>query len=161
MKKKKLVCFDLDDTLIKDIDSVMIPCILNGKEKEQSIIKAREKSGEIDYVTADYLSVKLFKGLAEYKIKDSFFDAAKPLDNIGHAIDALHAAGFLCIVITVGPKQVAKAVCEIWGLDGYYGSDYETADGIFTGNIITYFSPEDKVKCLADFCEKHGIKFDK
>ncbi|EQB86250.1 hypothetical protein M918_15030 [Clostridium sp. BL8] len=34
MKNTKLVCFDLDDTLIREIHSVMLPCILNGKEKK-------------------------------------------------------------------------------------------------------------------------------
>ena len=33
MSKIKLVCFDLDETLIRDIHSVMYLCMLNGKEK--------------------------------------------------------------------------------------------------------------------------------
>lgn len=47
----KLVCFDLDDTLIREIHSVMLPCILNGKEYEHSKIQAKEDSGELDYIT--------------------------------------------------------------------------------------------------------------
>lgn len=59
MGKFKLVCFDLDDTLIRDIHSVMLPCILNGKEKEHSFIQAQEEKGVIDYILADYLRAKL------------------------------------------------------------------------------------------------------
>jgi phosphoserine phosphatase len=69
----------------------------------------------------------------------------------------LHDKGFLCIVITVGPKQVAKAVYDIWGFDGFYGSDYEVVDGIFAGEIIVYNDSTDKVKCLMDFCERQNI----
>lgn len=157
MKNVKLVCFDLDDTLIRDTDSVMIPCILNGKEKEQLTIIAREESGELDYISADHLSAKLFRGLVETDITDFFLTVAKPLDNIGYVVDALHGKGISCIVITVGPKQVAKAVCNIWGFDSYYGTEYEVVDGLFTGNITLYNNVNDKVRCLIDYCEKHNI----
>ena len=49
----KTVCFDLDDTLIREIHSVMLPCILNGKEKEHSVIQEKEETGELDYITAE------------------------------------------------------------------------------------------------------------
>ena len=157
MGKFKLVCFDLDDTLIYEIDSVMIPCIINGKENEQSAIREKEKAGQFDYVTADHMSASLFKGLQESKIKDSFLQVAKPIDNIGYVVDKLHENGMLCIVITVGPKQVAKAVSEIWGFDGHYGSDYEVIDGVFTGNLAKFVEAPDKIKCLMDFCGKNNI----
>ena len=46
-EKNKLVSFDLDGTLIRGIHSVMLPCILNGKEKEHSIIQEKEESRTI------------------------------------------------------------------------------------------------------------------
>ena len=42
--KTKLVCFDLDDILIRGIHSVMLPCILNGKEEEHAIIQEQEEN---------------------------------------------------------------------------------------------------------------------
>ena len=157
MDKVKLVVFDLDDTLIRNIDSVMLPCILNGKEKEHLAIMSREKAGELDWIAADTLSAGLFKGLAESKLTDSFLDVTKPLDNIQNVVDSLHETGILCIVITVGPKQVAKAACNIWGFDDCYGSDYEVIDGMFTGKVCAFNYPEDKTNCLIDFCGKHNI----
>ena len=45
--KTKLVCLDLDDTLIRGIHSVMLPCIMNGKEEEHAIIQEQEdRSGK-------------------------------------------------------------------------------------------------------------------
>ena len=61
--KTKLVCFDLDDTLIRGIHSVMLPCILNGKEEEHAIIQEQEENGHLDYITADHMRAKLFCGL--------------------------------------------------------------------------------------------------
>lgn len=82
MEKLKLVCFDLDDTLIREIHSVMLPCILNGKEKEHSFIQEQEVKGLTNYRSADHLRAELLFGLEEYKIAQSFLKIAKPLKNI-------------------------------------------------------------------------------
>lgn len=71
MGNMKLVCFDLDDTLIREIHSVMLPCILNGKEKEHSFIQMQEEEDFIDYISADYQRAQLLLGLEEYKIENS------------------------------------------------------------------------------------------
>lgn len=157
MKNIKLVCFDLDDTLIREIHSVMLPCILNGKEKEHSLIQEREEKGLINYKEADYLRAELLLGLKESKIAQCFLDFAKPLKNIKYVVDRLHQENIKCIVITVGPKQVAKVVCDIWGFDDYYGSDYEVVHGEFTGAIVNYIGAEEKIQCLKDYCENNGI----
>ena len=158
MGNVKLICFDLDDTLIREIHSVMLPCILNGKEKEHSIIQEREDQGLVDYITADYQRAELLRGLEESKIAQSFLAVAKPLKNIGAVVETLHRHGIQCIVITVGPRQVAHVVCDLWGFDGCYGSNYEVVKGVFTGRILSYVAAEHKVECLLDFCRKNRIK---
>ena len=105
----KLVCFDLDDTLIRDVHSVMLPCILNGKEKEHSVIQEKEASGRLDYMEADYLRAKLLLGLDERKISEHFLSVAKPLKNIAETTQALHALDIKCIVVTVGPNKKSSA----------------------------------------------------
>jgi len=158
VKNLKLVCFDLDDTLIREIHSVMLPCILNGKEKEHSLIQEQEEKGLLDYISADYLRSELLLGPEERKIAQSFLEIAKPLKNIKSVVEALHEQNIKCIVITVGPKQVAKVVCDIWGFDYYYGSDYEVVEGVFTGKILNYIGAEQKIECLQDFCSNNSIK---
>lgn len=130
MGKLKLVCFDLDDTLIREIHSVMLPCILNGKEKEHSIIQKQEESGVIDYISADYLRAKLLIGLEESKIAQSFLEIAKALKNIKSVVKALH-------------EQNIK---------------YEVVDGKFTGRILNYIEAEHKISCLQDFCKYNSIE---
>lgn len=71
--------------------------------------------------------------------------------------NTLHKHNIKCIVITVGPKQVAKVVCNIWGLDGYYGSNYEVIDGVFTGKILNYIEAEHKITCLKHFCKNNSL----
>lgn len=158
MSSIKLVCFDLDDTLIREIHSVMLPCILNGKEKEHAFIQEQEEKGLIDYISADYYRADLLIGLKERKIAQSFLQIAKPLKNIKKVIELLHKENIRCIVVTVGPKQVAKVVCEIWGFDDYYGSDYEVVKGVFTGKILYYITAEQKIQCLLDYCTNNHIE---
>ena len=154
----KLVCFDLDDTLIREIHSVMLPCILNGKEQEHVVIQEQEESGRLDYMEADYLRAQLLTGLDENEIKERFLSIAKPLRNIIETIQTLHTHAIKCIVITVGPKQVAKVVADIYGFDAYYGSDYEVINGKFTGRIVEYIKAENKVDYLKKFCIKENIQ---
>jgi hypothetical protein len=54
------------------------------------------------------LLAELLLGLEERKIAQSFLDIAKPLKKIKSVVDALHERSIKCIVITVGPKQVAN-----------------------------------------------------
>jgi phosphoserine phosphatase len=136
----------------------MLPCILNGKEKEHSFIQELEEMGLIDYISADYLRAELLLGLEESKIDQSFLEIARPLKNIRSVVEALHEQSIKCIVITVGPKQVAKVVCSIWGFDDYYGSDYEVVGGVFTGKILNYIAAEQKIECLQDYCKSNNIK---
>ena len=158
--KAKVVCFDLDDTLIREIHSVMLPCILNGKEKEHAIVQHKEEIGELDYKTADYLRANLLQGLDENKIEQHFLEIAKPLKNILETVNLLHNNKIQCVLITVGPIQVAKVAAELWHFDGYYGSQYEVIEGKFTGEITHYVSATHKVDCLMDFCHKQQIQLE-
>lgn len=160
MQPIKLACFDLDDTLIRTVHSVMIPCMINGRAIEHDIIQQKEEKGELDYRTADYQRARLLEGLQVPKLKAGFLQYARPLKNIEETIQILKRKGISCIVVTVGPIQVAKVVADLWGFDGYYGSEYEVADGMFTGRISHYVTSEHKITCLEDYCSKTGISFE-
>lgn len=99
----------------------------------------------------------LFEGLRVKEIRDNFLEIVHPLLNIAETVGILHEYGIKCIVVTVGPVQVARTAAEIWDFDGYYGSGYEVVNGKFTGRILEYIQAEDKVDCLIDYCRKHGI----
>lgn len=157
MNQIKLVCFDLDDTLTRDIHSVMFLCILNGNLEPLLEIEKQEAEGKIHWIQADYYKAKLIQGLSEAKIHKGIDDVLKPLKNIATTIETLHKNGIQSIVVTAGPKQVARAVQEKWGFDGYYGSDYEVVDGVFTGEILKHIGDIGKIACLKDYCEKHKI----
>lgn len=157
MSDTKLVCFDLDDTLIREIHSVMYLCILNNKLEEIIEIEKREAKGEFSWIEADYHKAKLASGLDIEKISTGFNDVLKPLKNISNVIATLQSHGYKCILITSGPMQVAKVACNSWGLDDYYGSDYEVIGDKFTGKINNHLGDKGKIFCLKEYCNKYKI----
>jgi phosphoserine phosphatase len=158
MLKTKLVCFDLDHTLIYEIHSVMYPCILNGKYQEVLEVEKQEANGVYDWIEADYHRAKLIEGLHIESLKEHFDSVIKPIKNIKRTVDRLHEYGIKCILITAGPIQVAKVAAEIWGFDFYYGSLYEVENDLFTGKIVAHTGDKGKLVHLIDYCEKGGYK---
>ncbi|MCL2883870.1 MAG: HAD family phosphatase [Oscillospiraceae bacterium] len=158
MNPIKLVCFDLDDTLIIGVHSVMFPCILNGKEKEHAVIQQREDEGALDYIEADYLRAKLLRGLPERLIEEKFAEYITPLAHVTTVMDVLKSKGIRTLIITVGPEQVARIAQKRWGMDTAFGSEYKTADGIFTGEIVSHLGTVGKQTVLQKYYEEHGIK---
>lgn len=148
----------MKNNLIRKFHSVMIPCIINNKAAEHDIIQQKEEAGGLDYRAADYLRAKLFEGLSVVKLESDFLKYARPLRNIREAVAKLKSNGIQCIVVTVGPVQAAKVVSELWGFDGYYGSQYEVEKDIFTGKITKYITSENKLECLQDYCSKTEIQ---
>lgn len=157
MSDTKLICFDLDDTLIREIHSVMYLGVLNNRLEETIEIKKREENGEITWIEADHHYAELACGLKIEKVSTEFNNLLKPIKNILNVITTLHKSGFKCILITAGPKQVAEFACKIWKLDGCYGSDYEIADRKFTGRIINHIGDQGKIACLQEYCNKYEI----
>lgn len=158
MQNIKLVCFDLDHTLIYEIHSVMYPCILNGKYKEVLEVERNEENGVYDWIEADYHRAVLIEGLHIEALSEHFDCIIKPIKNIRQTIDKLHEKGIACVLITAGPVQVAKVAAERWGIDFYYGSLYEVENDLFTGKITEHTGDKGKLAYLIEHLEKNGYK---
>lgn len=157
MSNLKLICFDLDHTLIYDIHSVLFPCLLNGKYLEAREIDRLEECGKVNWIDADFQRALLLRGLDEKRIQENFEFVVKPIKNIRKTIEELNKRGYKTLLITAGPIQVARVAAQTWGISTYYGSDYEVDNGIFTGNINKHLSEYGKLECLKDYCSKNNI----
>jgi len=160
MSDTSLICFDLDDTLIRQIHSVMYLSVLNNKLEELIEIEKREANGEFTWIEADYYKAKCAKGLDIDKVATEFNRVLRPMRHVAQVIATLEARGFKCLLITAGPKQVAQVASELWGFDGYYGSDYEVVDGKFTGEILHHIGDQGKIICLEAYCNQTKIDAD-
>lgn len=153
----RLVCFDLDDTLTREIDSVKLLCMLNDSLDPVLAIDRREAAGELHWIEADHHRARLLRGLAADRVREGFRRIMKPIEGILPAVESLHGAGMHTVLITAGPVQVARAAAEEWGFGGFYGSEYVVEDGIFIGEISSHIGDSGKVACLREYCAAHGI----
>ncbi|MBM7615706.1 HAD family hydrolase [Alkaliphilus hydrothermalis] len=156
-KNFRLVCFDMDGTLIRNTDSVKYLCGINDGLEELLKIETREEKREISWIEADYIKVKLMKGLNIEKVSSCFKDRIQFIENIDHVIQYIKDQGMKCILVTAGPVQVARIVGEMFGFDAVYGSNYEVQENIFTGRIIEHLGEEAKLKSLELYCSEVGI----
>ncbi|MGL5055659.1 MAG: HAD family hydrolase [Fusobacteriaceae bacterium] len=158
MGKIQLVAFDLDGTLIRNIDSVSLLC--NIKKVDTTIMREidlKEKLKEISWIEADYERIKLIKGLELVKLYDEFNSKIEIIGGLKQLINNLKREKIKVILITAGPKQVAEIISKEYGFDYYFGSNYEVKDGRFTENILFHMGDFGKVKCLNEICSNLNI----
>lgn len=160
MKKFKVVCFDMDGTLITNTNSVEYLCILNGRREEVKEIEEREVNDEISWIDADYIKSKLIAGLPVQSVEDRFKDHIKLIDNIEKVLQELKSNNILSILVTAGPIQVAQTLGKIYKFDEVYGSIYETKNGVFTGKILKHLGDDGKLDRLISFCDENNIDLD-
>ncbi len=152
----KAVCFDLDDTLIREINSVMFLCLLNDKAEQYWELEKLEQQG-LNWIESDHRKARLIKGLPERVLCEQFGAMIQPLRHIEATIRRLKTHHIPSVIITAGPKQVAGIAREKWGFDYSYGSDFQTENGIFTGDITHHIGDCGKIDCVEDYCRKYDL----
>lgn len=153
----KLVCFDFDDTLTREIHSVMLLCMLNGKLQQLLEIERLEEDGRLGWIEADYKKAALIKGLSVSSINEGFNNIMKPLYKITDTVEKLKENSVKSIIVSAGPKQVVSVAKSTWNFDNSYGSDYEVSEGKFTGRILKHIGDKGKIDCLKDYCLQNRI----
>lgn len=147
----------MDGTLIRNTNSVRYLCEINGGLDELLKIEELEEKREISWIEADYIKVKLMKGLNIEKVASCFKDHIRFIKNIDRVIKHIKDQGMKCILVTAGPVQVAKIVGDMFGFDAVYGSNYEVQENIFTGRIIEHLGEGAKLKSLELYCREADI----
>lgn len=158
--KFKVICFDMDGTLIRNMNSVEYLCQLCGRGQEIKVIEELENKDEISWIEADYKKAELFKGLELLRIKENFEQYIKVIDNLRFVLDELRVNGLMIILVTAGPIQVAEVLSEYYSFDAVYGSTYEVIDDKFTGRIVKHLGDSGKLERLNDFCTINKISLD-
>lgn len=160
MKKFKVVCFDMDGTLITNTNSVAYLCLLNGKADKVREIEIREEKDEISWIDADYIKAKLFTGLEIKRVEKEFNNHIELINNIGGALRELRENNILSILVTAGPIQVAEALGTMFRFDKIYGSLYEVENGFFSGRILSHLGDSGKLDSLMSFCKDNNIELE-
>lgn len=155
-KKKKLVAFDLDGTLIsmETLDELAKIWGVEGKVKE---ITKMAMEGKIGFKEALTKRVSFLKGLPVEEL-EKLREKIRLTPGAQDLIKELKKAGFITAIITGGFDYFAKYVGDKLGVDYVYANKLVVKNGKltgkFTGNIV---SPKAKLEALMEIAKKEGI----
>ena len=155
-RNRRLVCFDMDSTLIQTevIDELAERAGVGDKVKA---ITESAMQGEIDFNESFIKRMKLLKGLSE----DVLNDVAKNLPITKGArrlIDTLKSYGFKTAILSGGFTYFGKYLQNELGIDYVFANQLEIVDGKLTGNYLGgIVNGEKKAEYLKEIALKEGI----
>lgn len=159
-RSPRLVCFDLDGTVMLRPNSLEYLCRLNhAPEKILAEIGRRERSGEVDWIAADYERARLIAGLPVAAVDEGIDAQLLTVANLDLVLRTLRNRGIMTVLITSGPVEVAESINRRFPFDRCFGSEFETSDackGVYTGRITQHLGSMGKLDCLLAVC--HSIQ---
>ncbi len=133
-RSRRLVCFDMDSTLIETevIDELAMRAGVGDKVKA---ITERAMRGEIDFVESFTERVALLKGLDESVMED----IARHLpvtEGVDRMMQVLKRAGFKTAILSGGFTYFGNYLKQKYGFDYVYANELEIVDGKLTGRYV-------------------------
>ena len=133
-RNRRLVCFDMDSTLIKTevIDELAVRA---GVGDEVKAITESAMRGEIDFTESFKRRVALLEGLDESVMKDIAVNLPI-MDGAERALKMLKKFGFKIAILSGGFTYFGNYLKKQFDLDYVYANDLEIKDGKLTGKHL-------------------------
>ncbi|MDE6100516.1 MAG: phosphoserine phosphatase SerB [Paramuribaculum sp.] len=131
---RRLVCFDMDSTLIRTevIDELAERAGVGDKVKA---ITERAMRGEIDFTESFTERVALLKGLDESVMKE-IAENLPITEGVDRMMTVLKRAGYKTAILSGGFTYFGNYLKQRFGFDYVYANDLEIADGKLTGRYL-------------------------
>lgn len=153
----KLVCFDMDSTLIEQEVIVELAKIAGVEEQVASITESAMR-GEIDFATSFAKRVALLEDTPQ-DVVQSIIQKNISFSSGAYAVmRALKAKGCVTVLVSGGFEPFAQYVAQMLGMDEYYANPLMVSDGKITGytdgNIL---DGKQKAHIVARSAQRLGI----
>ena len=131
---RRLVCFDMDSTLIRTevIDELADRAGVGDKVRE---ITERAMRGEIDFCESFTERVALLKGLDESVMHD-IAENLPVTEGLERMMKVLKRAGYKTAILSGGFSYFGNYLKQKYGFDYVYANELEIVDGHLTGRYI-------------------------
>ncbi len=133
-RNRRLVCFDMDSTLIQTevIDELAERA---GVGEEVKAITESAMQGEIDFNESFKRRMKLLKGLSEDVLKD-VAETLPITKGAKRLIDTLHYYGYKTAILSGGFTYFGHFLQEKLDIDFVFANQLEIKDGVLTGRYL-------------------------
>ena len=134
-KNRRLVCFDMDSTLIQTEVIDELAKLAGAGEQVQRITEAAMR-GELDFQASFRMRVSLLKGLPE-PVLEEVKNRVPLMDGAERLICTLKRLGYKTAILSGGFTFVGRELQEKLGIDYLYSNELDVKDGVVTGEVVT------------------------
>lgn len=133
-RMRRLICFDMDSTLIQTevIDELALRAGVGEKVKA---ITESAMQGEIDFEESFRQRVKLLRGL-DVSVMREIAEQLPITEGLGRLMKVLQKVGFKTAILSGGFDYFGNYLKEKYGFDYMYANELEVKDGKLTGNYV-------------------------
>ena len=155
-RNRRLVCFDMDSTLIEHevIDELAIAA---GVGEQVAAITERAMLGELDFTQSFEARVALLKGL-DASVLESIAQSLKLTEGAEHTLKAL---GYKTAILSGGFNYFGEYLQRKLGIDYVFANQLEVQDGKVTGRVTgQVVDGARKAELLRMIAEKEGVNLE-
>ncbi|OED38180.1 phosphoserine phosphatase SerB [Chromatiales bacterium (ex Bugula neritina AB1)] len=158
-RTRRLVCFDMDSTLIQG-EVIDLMAAEAGVGEQVSAITARAMNGELDFNDSFRQRLALLRGLPESTLQ-TIYDNLEISAGAESLLKNLNRLGYKTAIISGGFTWFAEKLADKLGIDHVHANALQIIDGRLTGKVAgDIVNEKRKAELLRSIADDEGIKLE-